>query len=88
MNDQRWVKERHAVRHAAQRLTEDAGALMAASAEAVEAGLATRAEELRRAVVAAWSAGVAPEVLALDAGVKVAVIDNWVGRGGDTGLGS
>ncbi|MGW2650560.1 hypothetical protein ACWC2T_38160 [Streptomyces sp. NPDC001393] len=81
MNDQRWAQERLAVRQAAQRLTEDAGALMAASAEAAEAGLATRAEDLRRAVVAAWSAGVTPEVLALDAGVKVAVIDDWIGPG-------
>ncbi|MFF3910185.1 hypothetical protein ACFYZJ_30385 [Streptomyces sp. NPDC001848] len=82
MNEQRWEEERLAVRRAAQRLTEDAGALTAASAEAAEVGLATRAEELRRAVLAAWSAGVAPEVLALDAGVEVDVIYGWVGGGG------
>ncbi|MEU0837469.1 hypothetical protein [Streptomyces sp. NPDC005969] len=42
---------RLAVRRAGQRLTEDAAALMAASGEAAEIGLQTRAEELRRAIL-------------------------------------
>ncbi|MGW2770644.1 hypothetical protein [Streptomyces sp. NPDC001275] len=78
---------RQAVRRAGQRLTEDAAALMAASGEAAEIGLETRAEELRRAVLVAWCAGVAPEDIAHDAGVEVGVIDDWVGLG-DTRRGS
>ncbi|MEV5086041.1 hypothetical protein AB0K74_47740 [Streptomyces sp. NPDC056159] len=72
---------RLAVRRAGQRLAEDAAALMAASGEAAELGLETRAEELRRAVLVAWSAGVAPEDIAHDAGVEVDVIGDWVGLG-------
>ncbi|MFE4335983.1 hypothetical protein ACFRQM_43470 [Streptomyces sp. NPDC056831] len=71
-----------AVRRAAQRLTEDAAALMSASAKAVEAGLETRAEELRRAVLVAWSIGVAPKDIARDAGVEAGVIHEWVVPGG------
>ncbi|MGX4690677.1 hypothetical protein [Streptomyces sp. JNUCC 63] len=60
---------------------------MAASAEAAEIGLETRTEELRRAVLVAWSAGVAPEDIAHDAGVEAGVIHDWVGPG-DTRVGS
>ncbi len=67
------------VRRAGQRLTEEAAALMAASGEAAEIGLETRAEELRRAVLVAWSAGVALEDIAHDAGVEVGVVHGWVG---------
>ncbi|MFJ8793737.1 hypothetical protein [Streptomyces sp. NPDC102462] len=76
MNDLR-EEARQAVRQAGQRLTEDAAALMAASAEAAEIGLETRAEELRRAVLVAWSVGVAPEDIARDAGVEIGVIHDW-----------
>ncbi|MGW3497016.1 hypothetical protein [Streptomyces sp. NPDC001020] len=79
MNDQLREEARRAVRQAAQRLTEDAAALTAASAEAHEIGLATRTEDLRRAVLAAWSAGVARGDLARDAGVEADVIDDWIG---------
>ncbi|MFE4412981.1 hypothetical protein [Streptomyces sp. NPDC056821] len=72
---------RLAVRRAGQRLTEDAAALMAASGEAAEIGLETRAEELRRAVLVAWGTGVPPEDIAHDAGVEVGVIRDWVGPG-------
>ncbi|MEU7380498.1 MULTISPECIES: hypothetical protein [unclassified Streptomyces] len=68
---------RLAVRRARQRLTEDAAALMAASGEAAEIGMETRAEELRRAVLVAWSTGVAPEDIAQDAGVELRVIRGW-----------
>ena len=87
MNDLRQAEARLGVRQAAERLTEDAAALAAASAEAREIELATRAEDLRRAVLAAWRAGVSREDLARDAGVEVAVIDDWVGPG-DMRLGS
>ncbi len=78
MNDERLAEAREAVRQAANRLTEDAAALTAASAEAREIGLATRAEDLRRAVVAAWRAGVSSEDLASDAGVELDAIESWV----------
>jgi hypothetical protein len=79
MYDRPREEARLAVRQAAQRLTEDAAALTAASAEAHEIGLATRADDLRRAVLAAWRAGVARGDLARDARVEVGVIDDWVG---------
>ena len=79
MNDRRRQDARLAVREAVQRLTEDAAALTAASAEAREIGLATRAEDLRRAVLAAWRAGVARGDLARDARVEIGVIDDWIG---------
>lgn len=79
MNDRQREEARLAVRRAAERLTEDATALTAASAEARKIGLATRAEDLRRAVLAGWCAGVARGDLARDARVETAVIDDWVG---------
>ncbi|MET8957266.1 hypothetical protein ACWEO4_44005 [Streptomyces sp. NPDC004393] len=79
MNDP-LVEARLAVRQAAQRLTQDAAALTAASAEAAEAGLETRAEELRSAVLAAWSIGVTPEDIAKDASVELSVIQEWLAQ--------
>ena len=79
MNDRQREEARLAVRRAAERLTEDAAALTAASAEAREIGLTTRAEDLRRAVLAGWCAGVARGDLARDARVEAGVIDDWVG---------
>ncbi|OIJ86796.1 hypothetical protein [Streptomyces colonosanans] len=80
MYDRRREEARLAVRQAVQRLTEDAAALTAASAEAREIGLTTRAEDLRRAVLTAWCAGVARGDLAQDARVEIGVIDDWVVR--------
>jgi hypothetical protein len=77
MSDLRISLARLAVRRAADRLTEDAGALTAASAEAREVGLTVRIAELRRAVIAARRAGVSCHDLAHDARVAVDVIESW-----------
>ncbi|MBV9023736.1 MAG: hypothetical protein JO362_08055 [Streptomycetaceae bacterium] len=73
MQEARW-----AVRQAAQRLTGEAPALTAGCAEALQAGLATRAAELKEAVVAAWRTGARPEDLAEDARMDLDAVRAWL----------
>ncbi|MFF2147024.1 hypothetical protein [Kitasatospora sp. NPDC058190] len=69
---------RQAVRRAADRLVRDADALNAASAEARQAGLEARTEDLRQAVVIAWQAGVDLPVIAADAGLDITTVEHWI----------
>ncbi|MBV9023678.1 MAG: hypothetical protein JO362_07760 [Streptomycetaceae bacterium] len=78
MSDAHLSECRLLVRQAADELAEDARALTAASAEALEVGLTARVADLRRAVVAAWRAGVPVEDLARDAHLKIDMIEDWV----------
>ncbi|MFJ9846704.1 hypothetical protein ACIRYZ_40985 [Kitasatospora sp. NPDC101155] len=76
-----------AVRGAAERLVQDADALNVASAEARQAGLEVRTEDLSRAVVIAWQAGVDLPVIAAEAGLDITTVERWIavhglGRGG------
>ncbi|CCB77799.1 protein of unknown function [Streptantibioticus cattleyicolor NRRL 8057 = DSM 46488] len=75
------AEARLAVREAARWLAEEAPALTAAGAEAREAGLAARVAGLRKAVVAAYRAGVPVTDLAVDAGVSPATVERWLARG-------
>lgn len=74
--------ERRAVRLAAQRLAEEAPALVAASADALRAGPAARAATLRRAALAAWRAGVPLQVIALDSRMPQATVRRWMAADG------
>jgi hypothetical protein len=78
MNDRHLQEARLLVRQAADQLTEDAQAMTAAPAEALVAGRATRAGDLRLAVLAAWCAGASREALARDARVKTGLIEEWI----------
>ncbi|MGW3953197.1 hypothetical protein ACWEKM_20285 [Streptomyces sp. NPDC004752] len=78
MNDLDTLSARHTVRRAARRLAEDAPKLVVGSADAYRAGLATRAAELRRAVLAAWLTGVPEHVIAADGGLSLAVVHAWI----------
>ncbi|MFJ9448231.1 hypothetical protein ACIRRH_41415 [Kitasatospora sp. NPDC101235] len=69
---------RQAVRSAADRLVQDADALNMASAEARQAGLEVRTEDLRRAVVIAWQHGVDMPVIAADAGLETTTVEHWI----------
>ncbi|MFD4633110.1 hypothetical protein ACFVYR_26955 [Streptomyces sp. NPDC058284] len=74
--------ERSAVRLAARRLAEEAPALLAASAGALRAGLAVRAAALRRAALAAWRAGVPPQVIAEDSRLTEGTVRQWIAAEG------
>ncbi|MCW2869139.1 hypothetical protein [Actinacidiphila oryziradicis] len=78
MNDTHLQQARSLVRQAAEQLTEDDQALTAASADALVVGRAARVDDLRLAVLAAWSAGASREELARDAGVKMGLIGDWI----------
>ncbi|MFF3517501.1 hypothetical protein [Streptomyces sp. NPDC002573] len=69
---------RRAVRRAARQLAEDAPKLRAGSAGAFRAGVAVRAADLRRAVLAAWVTGIPADVVAADGRLPVAVVQGWV----------
>jgi hypothetical protein len=70
--------ERRAVRLAARRLTEEAPALLAASAGALRAGLAVRTAALHRATLAAWRAGVPSQVIAADSRLTEGTVRRWI----------
>ncbi|WP_229841654.1 hypothetical protein [Streptomyces brasiliensis] len=57
--------------------------MTAGSAEALEAGLATRAADLKEAVVTAWHVGAQPEDLAEDAEMDLDTIAAWLFHGGE-----
>ncbi|MEU1305935.1 hypothetical protein [Streptomyces shenzhenensis] len=81
MNDLDTLSARRTVRRAARRLAEDAPKLAVGSADAYRTGLATRAAELRRAVLAAWLTGVPEHVIAADGGLSPAVVHAWISAG-------
>ncbi|MER6526989.1 hypothetical protein [Streptomyces sp. NPDC001508] len=81
MNDLDTQSARRTVRRAARRLAEDAPKLVVGSADAYRTGLATRAADLRRAVLAAWLTGVPEHVIAADGGLSSAVVHEWICAG-------
>ncbi|MEU9124503.1 hypothetical protein AB0C96_32420 [Streptomyces sp. NPDC048506] len=78
MNTATLRPERRAVRQAAHRLTEEATALTAASAEAFRADLAARASDLRHAVLTASHAEVSSRVIAEDAQLPPQTVREWI----------
>ncbi|MFF4749631.1 hypothetical protein ACWD5R_03090 [Streptomyces sp. NPDC002514] len=88
MNDLDTLSARRTVRKAARRLAEDAPKLAVGSAGAYRAGLATRAAELRRAVLLAWLCGVPERVIAADGGLSPSVVHEWISAGNPPGEGS
>ncbi|MGW1159858.1 hypothetical protein ACWD5Q_26045 [Streptomyces sp. NPDC002513] len=81
MNDLDIRSARHAVRQAARRLAEDAPELAAGSADALRAGLASRAAGLRRAAVDAWRSGIPEHVIAADGHLPESVVQRWISAG-------
>ncbi|MFD9822362.1 hypothetical protein [Streptomyces violascens] len=77
-HDRDLPEERRAVRLAARRLAEEAPELVAASADALRAGLAARADTLREAALAAWHAGISPQVIAEDSQLPSAIVLRWI----------
>ncbi|MEV6863634.1 hypothetical protein AB0M44_21835 [Streptosporangium subroseum] len=78
MTNTHLPQARLAVRRAANRLTSDASALRAGSAQAYQIGLAVRLVDLRQTVTTAWRVGVSMKDIAQDSGLKVATIDEWI----------
>jgi hypothetical protein len=70
--------ERRAVRLAARHLAEEAPALVAASADSLRAGLASRAATLRQAALAAWRSGIPPQAIAEDSRLPLAIVLRWI----------
>jgi hypothetical protein len=76
------MAERRAVRLAARRLAAEVPALTAASADVLRAGLAARAATLHRAALAAWRAGVPPQVIAGDSWLTEGTVRRWIAADG------
>ncbi|MFJ8313357.1 MULTISPECIES: hypothetical protein [unclassified Streptomyces] len=77
-HDRDLPAERRAVRLAARRLAEEAPDLITASADALRAGLAARADTLLQAALAAWRAGIPPQVIAEDSRLSSDIVLRWI----------
>ncbi|MFH8477031.1 hypothetical protein [Streptomyces sp. NPDC018000] len=69
---------RRAVREAARRLRVDTPRLTSGSAEAYQAGLDVRLDDLREAILTAWGRGVPVSDIAADAELTVSTVDEWI----------